>query len=66
MKKSRFSEEQITYALRLAEPGTPVVDAGADDLPVPLRMLTITRSNHVWAMDITTSRWREASSIWRP
>jgi len=25
-KKSRFSEEQITYALRLAESGTPVVD----------------------------------------
>jgi len=26
MKKSRFSEEQIAYALRLAESGTPVVD----------------------------------------
>ncbi len=26
MKKSRFTEEQITYALRLAESGTPVVD----------------------------------------
>ena len=26
MKKSRFTEEQITYALRLAEGGTPVVD----------------------------------------
>jgi putative transposase len=26
MKKSRFSEEQIADALRLAEGGTPVVD----------------------------------------
>ena len=26
MKKSRFCEEQIAYALRLAESGTPVVD----------------------------------------
>jgi putative transposase len=26
MKKARFSEEQIAYALRLAESGTPVVD----------------------------------------
>lgn len=25
-KRSRFSEEQIAYALRLAESGTPVVD----------------------------------------
>ena len=26
MKKSRFSEEQIAYALRLVDSGTPVVD----------------------------------------
>jgi putative transposase len=26
MKKSRFTEEQITYALRLADSGTPVAD----------------------------------------
>lgn len=26
MKKSRFSEEQVTYALRLAESGTPVAE----------------------------------------
>ena len=26
MKKSRYSEEQVAYALRLAESGTPVVD----------------------------------------
>lgn len=26
MKRSRFSEEPIAYALRLAESGTPVVD----------------------------------------
>ena len=26
MKKSRFSEEQITFALQEAEAGTPVVD----------------------------------------
>jgi putative transposase len=26
MKKSRFTEEQITYALRLADSGKPVVD----------------------------------------
>jgi len=26
MKRSRFTEEQITYALRLADSGTPVVD----------------------------------------
>ena len=26
MKKSRFSEEQITYALRQADAGTPVAD----------------------------------------
>lgn len=26
MKKSKFSEEQIAYTLRLAESGTPVVD----------------------------------------
>lgn len=26
MKKSRFTEEQVTYALRLAESGTPVAD----------------------------------------
>ena len=26
MKKSRYSEEQVTYALRLAESGTPVAD----------------------------------------
>jgi putative transposase len=26
MKRSRFSEEQITYALRLADSGTPVAE----------------------------------------
>jgi putative transposase len=26
MKKSRFTEEQVAYALRLAESGTPVAD----------------------------------------
>jgi len=26
MKKSRYTEEQVTYALRLAESGTPVGD----------------------------------------
>jgi len=26
MKKSRYSEEQVAYTLRLAEAGTPVVD----------------------------------------
>jgi putative transposase len=26
MKRSRFSEEQIVYALRLADGGTPVAD----------------------------------------
>jgi putative transposase len=26
MKKSRFTEEQIAYALRLAESGTPLAD----------------------------------------
>ena len=26
MKKSRYTEEQVTYALRLAESGTPVAD----------------------------------------
>jgi putative transposase len=26
MKKNRFTEEQIAYALRLAEGGAPVVD----------------------------------------
>ena len=26
MKKSRFTEEQIAYALRMAQGGTPVVD----------------------------------------
>ncbi|MET3654853.1 hypothetical protein ABIC75_004601 [Dyella japonica] len=26
MKKSRFTEEQVTYCLRLAESGTPVAD----------------------------------------
>ena len=26
MKKSRYSEEQVAYALRLAESGTPVAD----------------------------------------
>ena len=26
MKKSRYSEQQVAYALRLAESGTPVVD----------------------------------------
>ena len=26
MKKSRYSEEQVAYALRLAEAGTPVAD----------------------------------------
>jgi putative transposase len=26
MKKSRFTEEQTAYALRLADSGTPVVD----------------------------------------
>ena len=26
MKKSKFTEEQITYALKQAEAGTPVVD----------------------------------------
>lgn len=26
MKRSRFTEEQIAYALRLADSGTPVVD----------------------------------------
>lgn len=26
MKKSRYSEEQVAYALRLAEGGTPVAD----------------------------------------
>ena len=28
MKRSRFSEEQITYALRQAEGGTPVAGYG--------------------------------------
>ena len=27
MKKSRYTEEQVAYALRLAESGTPVADA---------------------------------------
>ena len=26
MKKSRFTHEQIVYALRLADSGTPVID----------------------------------------
>lgn len=26
MKRSRFTQEQITFALRLADSGTPVVD----------------------------------------
>jgi putative transposase len=26
MKKSRYTEEQVAYALRLAESGTPVAD----------------------------------------
>ncbi len=26
MKKSRFTEEQVTYALRLSDAGTPVAD----------------------------------------
>jgi len=26
MKKSRYTEEQVAYAQRLAEPGTPVAD----------------------------------------
>ena len=30
MKKSRFSEEQVTYALRLAESGTPMVEVPPD------------------------------------
>ena len=37
MKRSRFSEEQIAYALRLAESGTPVFDVcrqiGVSDAP---------------------------------
>ena len=28
MRKSRFSEEQIAYALRMADGGTPVVEVG--------------------------------------
>ena len=28
MKKSRYTEEQVAYALRLAESGTPVADVG--------------------------------------
>lgn len=33
MKKSRFTEEQITYALRQAESGTPVADVCRRKLP---------------------------------
>lgn len=31
MKKSRFSEEQIAYALRMAVGGTPIVDVCRPD-----------------------------------
>ena len=30
MKKSRYTEEQVAYALRLAESGTPVADLTLD------------------------------------
>jgi putative transposase len=30
MKRSRFADEQIAHALRLAESGTPVVDVPPD------------------------------------
>jgi putative transposase len=41
MKRSRFTAEQVAYALRLAESGTPVADVG--------RQMGISEATfHVW------------------
>jgi len=45
-------------------PRTTKPEPGPQDLPYLLRGAAITRTNQVWAMDITISRWRAASSIW--
>src|SRR5271169_2116972 len=46
-------------------PRTTKPEPGHKIYPYLLRGMEITRPNQVWAMDITYSRWRAASSIWR-
>ena len=45
-------------------PGTSKAAPGHKIYPYLLRGLKIVEPNHVWAADVSTCRWRAASSIW--
>ena len=45
-------------------PGTSKAAPGHKIYPYLLRGLKIVETNHVWAADVTSIRWRAASSIW--
>lgn len=47
-------------------PNTSKPAPGHKVCPYLLRKLAVTRPNQVWAMDLTTSSWRRASSISAP
>jgi len=49
MKKSRYSEEQVAYALRLAESGTPVADVCRQTGIAEATFTSGKRSSGAWA-----------------
>ena len=49
MKRSRYSDEQIAYALRQAESGTPVADVCRSSASAKRRSTSGRRSTRTWA-----------------